>query len=82
MLDTLGVEQARITTAIDVSDHVAAKRLAIEAHRSQATDSAFFLNMPPAMFATAFGTEWYVRVGMEPTGVWEESLLDGSADAA
>jgi LmbE family N-acetylglucosaminyl deacetylase len=75
VLETIGVEERRITTAVDVSAHVDQKRRAIAAHTSQVSDSGFFLDMPPDLFATAFGTEWYVRVGAAPGESWEDSLL-------
>lgn len=77
LLETLGVEEARITTAVDVSGYVEAKRRAIAAHASQVSDTSFFLSMPPEIFALAFGTEWYVRVGATPGQPWETSLLPG-----
>lgn len=75
ILETIGVEERRITTAVDVASHVDQKRHAIAAHASQVSDSGFFLDMPPELFATAFGTEWYVRVGATPRATWENSLL-------
>ena len=43
------------------------KRASIACHRSQITDSSFFLQMPPEVFAMAFGTEWFIEPG-EPGG--------------
>jgi LmbE family N-acetylglucosaminyl deacetylase len=39
------------------------KRAAFECHRSQITDTSFFLAMPDARFARFFGTEWFAREG-------------------
>jgi LmbE family N-acetylglucosaminyl deacetylase len=75
MLDTLGVHADRITTAVDVSGYLDRKRRAMEAHASQITDTSFFLMMPPEAFAAVWGTEWYIRVGVEPPTVVEDSLL-------
>ena len=65
MLDTLGVHENRITTAVDVSGYLDRKRRAMQAHASQISDTSFFLNMPPEAFAAVWGTEWYMRVGAE-----------------
>lgn len=75
MLDTLGVHADRITTSVDVSGHLDAKRRAMEVHASQITDTSFFLMMPPEAFAAVWGTEWYIRVGDEPGPEVEDSLL-------
>ena len=37
------------------------KRAAIAAHRGPVSDSSFFLQMPPEMFAEAFGAEWFIE---------------------
>ena len=51
---------------MDVSAHVEAKRNAIRCHRSQVSDSDFFLAMDDQQFAAAFGLEWYIERGREP----------------
>jgi LmbE family N-acetylglucosaminyl deacetylase len=73
-----GTEAAELTTAIDVSAHIDAKRASLMCHSSQISDSSFFLKMPPEAFNIAFGTEWFIRVG-EPGGIRENWLagLDG-----
>ena len=47
-----GMSEAELTHEVDVSDYVVAKRNAIASHRSQVTDTAFFLSMPEEMFAS------------------------------
>ena len=47
----MGTPEAELTLAVDVTEHVAAKRAAIRCHRSQITDSSFFLEMPDEVFA-------------------------------
>jgi hypothetical protein len=37
--------------------------LAIACHRSQITDTSFFLNMTDEIFELAFGTEWFIKHG-------------------
>jgi LmbE family N-acetylglucosaminyl deacetylase len=58
-----GLAADELTTAVDVSAFIAAKRAAIAAHRSQITDTSFFLQMPDETFTMAFGTEWFRRAG-------------------
>jgi LmbE family N-acetylglucosaminyl deacetylase len=69
-----------LTHAVDVSDHLDAKRAAMSAHQSQATTAAsddgvrtlsLFLSLPDEWFRMAFATEWYVqpdRAPGEPVG--------------
>ncbi len=74
-VDNLGVAEERITTAVDVSGFLDAKRQAMAAHGSQISETSFFLSMPPEAFAAIWGTEWYIRVGAEVTRPFEDSLL-------
>jgi LmbE family N-acetylglucosaminyl deacetylase len=62
----MGMPEAELTHAVDVSAHIDAKRESIRAHRSQVTDTGFFLSMPDDAFAHAFGTEWFIKKGAEP----------------
>lgn len=78
-VDTMGVPAELITTAVDVTDFLDEKRRAMEAHASQIADNSPFLGMPEDVFKVAWGTEWYVRVGVEPSGELETSLFDGPA---
>lgn len=68
-----GMTEAELTTAIDVTQYIGRKREAIAAHRSQISDTSFFLQMPAEAFAMAFGTEWFIRKGA-PAGIHESSL--------
>lgn len=61
-----GMSEADITHAVDVSAHLHAKRESLRSHRSQITDTSFFLEMPDEAFAVAFGTEWFIEKGAEP----------------
>ena len=60
--ENIGTPDAEITTAVDVSDLIATKRAAMVAHASQINEESWFLQLPDEVFATAFGTEWFVRV--------------------
>lgn len=78
-VETMGTPAALLTTRIDVRPWLPAKREAMRAHRSQIADDSFFLAMPDMAFAQAFGTEWFIRVGAEPSGPddLEHALLPG-----
>lgn len=67
-----GSPEAEITTFVDVSAYVDAKRASMSCHASQISDSSFFLQMPPEVFASAFGTEWFRQVHPPVTerGTW------------
>lgn len=90
-LDHWFLPEAEITTFVDVSEHLAAKRAAMAAHASQTTGPdqetdgsnvrtlAAFLALPDELFALGFGTEWYRRRGAEP-GTREDDILAGLAD--
>jgi LmbE family N-acetylglucosaminyl deacetylase len=58
--DTFGEPEANITHAVDVGAYVARKREAMQAHASQISADSFFMKMPEAIFALAFGTEWFI----------------------
>ena len=75
-IDNLGVDEGRITTAVDVTAFLDRKRRAMAAHASQITETSFFLRMPVDMFGAVWGTEWYIRVGAEPARPFETSLAD------
>jgi LmbE family N-acetylglucosaminyl deacetylase len=74
-VDTLGVPAEAITTAVDVTGYLDVKRRAMAAHASQIAENSPFLGMPPDVFAAAWGTEWYVRVGGKPSEDLETSLF-------
>lgn len=65
--DGFGSPEAELTTRVDVTPWLEAKRAAMRAHRSQIPDDSFFLALPEDRFALAFGTEWFIRVGGDPT---------------
>jgi LmbE family N-acetylglucosaminyl deacetylase len=73
-----GTPESELTHRVDVSSYVHLKRAAIACHRSQISDSTFFLQMDEGQFASAFGTEWFIRHGVDP-GLREGWLLDDQA---
>jgi LmbE family N-acetylglucosaminyl deacetylase len=74
-IENLGVPETRISTVVDVSGVLEAKRRAMAAHASQISETSFFLSMPPEAFAAVWGQEWYIRVGAEGRRPFEASLL-------
>lgn len=74
-ISELGVEEDRITTAVDVRAFLDTKRRAMAAHASQIAETSFFLAVPPEAFAAMWGTEWYIRQGAPPGGAMEDDLL-------
>jgi LmbE family N-acetylglucosaminyl deacetylase len=71
-----GVRATEITTRVDVSDHVMAKRQAMRCHRSQIPDDTFWLTMPEEQFRMAFCEEQYIHRG-QPAGISESALALG-----
>lgn len=65
---TFGSPASVITTAVDVRDQLDVKRASMRAHASQITEESFFLTMPDEAFASAFGTEWFIRHGARIDG--------------
>lgn len=57
--DRMGMAEADLTHAVDVTSVVETKRAAMRAHSSQIADDSWFLALPEEIFARAFGTEWY-----------------------
>jgi LmbE family N-acetylglucosaminyl deacetylase len=64
--EAFGSAEEELTTRVDVTPWLAAKRAAMRAHRSQIADDSFFLTLDDDRFALAFGTEWFIRVGGDP----------------
>ncbi len=71
----MGTPEAELTLAVDVSAYLDQKRAALRAHASQVSDQSFFLQMPPEMFAQAFGREWFIEHD-RPVGVREGWFFD------
>ena len=62
----LGTPEAEIHWRVDVTDFLAERRAALEAHASQATDIEGMLGMPEEYFLAFFGFEHYIEPGREP----------------
>lgn len=72
-MDHLGLPEDQITTVVDVSGQIEAKRAAMLAHATQVGDFGPFLQMPLDLLRSAFGAEWFRRRDM-PDG-YTESVL-------
>ena len=59
----LGVAGSRITSTIDVSPFLDAKRRALGAHATQFPDSSFLWSLPAPAFDLLFGTEYFIDAG-------------------
>jgi N-acetyl-1-D-myo-inositol-2-amino-2-deoxy-alpha-D-glucopyranoside deacetylase len=57
-----GVPDERVTTFVDVSAQVAAKRSALAAHRTQMGPDQWLMRLPENLFSEAFGRETFQRV--------------------
>ncbi len=74
-LESLGVPAAEVTTTIDVSEFLSAKRRAMAAHESQVSETSVFLALPDPVFALVWGNEWFIARGNTP--VQEGTLFGG-----
>jgi LmbE family N-acetylglucosaminyl deacetylase len=73
-----GVRASEVTTRIDVSGQVMAKREAMRCHRSQIAEDTFWLTMPDEQFQVAFSEEALIHRGV-PAGTAESRLAVGDA---
>ena len=65
-MDGLGLSDEEITTEVDVRAVMASKRAAMLAHATQVGDFGPFLQMSEVELETAFGREWFRRLGGAP----------------
>lgn len=72
-----------VTTTVDVRSFLPRKMAALRAHRSQIGPASFFLNVPEALQAGAFGTEWFLRHRSDvPVQPDEQDLFAGLEEGA
>ena len=71
-----GSPESEITLVVDVTEYVGAKRAAIAAHRSQVSDSTFFMTMPDEQFTATFGREWFIEPDRSPGPLRSGWLFD------
>lgn len=72
-LDSLGLPESELTTAVDVTAAIGAKVAAMRSHESQVGDFGPMLAMSEEHLRAAFGTEWFRRRGAPP-GLQETTL--------
>ena len=84
--ETMGLPEAELTAAVDVTGYLDRKRAAMAAHASQISDASYFLSLGPEAFRRAFGTEWFrrARVGghedhSRPAALAADLFTDGVA---
>lgn len=79
--DRPGTVEPAVTTVVDVSSFLEAKRSAMACHRTQRQDFGWAIELPDDLARLAFGTERYVLVEREgappPANLTEGSLFDG-----
>jgi LmbE family N-acetylglucosaminyl deacetylase len=82
-IDSLGEPAARLTTEVDVTPWIDAKRSTMRAHPSQISEESVFLAMPSDVFSLVWGREWYIRIrpdgGPTEPAALETSLLLGAS---
>jgi LmbE family N-acetylglucosaminyl deacetylase len=71
----VGTPEIEIHYAVDVTEYTGHKRRALACHASQSSDAGEFLAIPEAVFAAAFGTEWFTEPG-RPPGLHRGWLFD------
>ncbi len=57
----MGIDDALITTSVDVRDLMDVKQAALRAHATQVAPDSFFMNVPDDMVDGFYGTEWFMR---------------------
>lgn len=67
-VERIGTDDERISTAVDVTQHLRAKFAALEAHRTQRGTTEWVLSMPEHLRTLAFGVEYF-----EPAEAFERS---------
>ena len=79
--EDFGRSDDEITTRLDVSAHLDAKRRSMDCHKTQRQDLGWLLDLPPELADRAMATEYFVlrwRDGADvPTAEREEHLLPG-----
>jgi LmbE family N-acetylglucosaminyl deacetylase len=70
--EKFGLPRAQIRYSVNVGDQLKAKRLAIQAHRSQISEEDFFLSVPEDVFHLIFSQEFFA--------VTDDSHLGGPAE--
>ncbi|RNI24687.1 PIG-L deacetylase family protein [Flexivirga caeni] len=72
----MGLPEAELHWAVDVSSYLDRIRAAMQSHRSQVSDIGMFMAMPRGVFAASFGTEYFRERG-RPDGMTHAWFLGG-----
>lgn len=72
-----GSPESVITTTVDVTGWMGAKRASMAAHASQIPADSFFLTLPDDAFAMVFGNEWFIRTSPPAPGTDDWLLPTG-----
>ncbi|MDQ3879882.1 MAG: PIG-L family deacetylase [Chloroflexota bacterium] len=79
--EDFGTADADITTRVDVSAHLDAKRASMDCHRTQRQDLGWLLELPDDLVDRAMATEWFVlrrwRGRDVDAGARETDLFEG-----
>ena len=77
--EDFGRSDAEITTRVNVSGHLDAKRRSMDCHKTQRQDLGWLLDLPPDLADRAIATEYFVLRWLDgadaPPGVRETTLL-------
>jgi N-acetyl-1-D-myo-inositol-2-amino-2-deoxy-alpha-D-glucopyranoside deacetylase len=73
--EPFGVDDALITTRVDVSAHVATKLAAMRAHASQIGADSFFMNVPERLVDAFLGIEEFVLEDGDVSGSPTDALI-------
>ncbi len=76
--ENFGRSDEEITTRVDVSGHLAAKRASMDCHRTQRQDLGWLLELPDDLADRAIATEYYVlrwHDGQDAPATHRESSL-------
>jgi N-acetyl-1-D-myo-inositol-2-amino-2-deoxy-alpha-D-glucopyranoside deacetylase len=73
--EPFGVDDALVTTRVDVGAHVATKIAAMRAHASQIGDDSFFMNVPDDLVGAFLGVEEFILEDGEPLADAQDVLV-------
>lgn len=73
--EPFGVDDAQVTTRVDVSAHLATKLAAMRAHASQIGEDSFFMNVPEEMVDLFMGVEEFILEDGDPATARPDALV-------
>lgn len=78
---TVGTPDDQVDVTLDVRAHLASKRAALAAHRTQVAADSLFVNVPDEVAEALFGREWFLRA-RGPVADARDPLVGLAAHAA